>query len=501
MKIQQLLDHYRMSRNPFSEEDAQTDLVFKDHCINGTHHPAWDKIYGDPKEPATSIVFGEKGSGKTALRLQVAHHLQEYNRQHQGERLFVIHFDDFNHFLDRFRDKLGGRRKRIERALAEWRLWDHMDAILTLGITGLIDRILAVAHPSDHTPGHVDAAAANRLDRHQCRDLLLLAACYDQSTAETVLGRWHRLRRKLRFWTTGSYWQFALGILATLTVATIVTALMVNGQWVWVQRYWLYLIVLLAGWTPWLRRAWQRFWLARGIVKQVRVGNLDSRSLRRILGHFTCGELSGQPLPCKPRTDDRYELLTKFQGILKTIGFSGMVVLVDRIDEPHLINGSANLMKALLWPLLDNKFLKQPGLGLKLLLPIELTQFIDREEREFYERARLDKQNMIPSLEWTGEALYDIANDRMKACSQNGEVPSLLDLFDNSVTEQHIIDSFRNLRVPRHLFKFLYRLLVTHSGAHTDQDPCWKISRETFESVLAVFMREQDALDRGLTVR
>jgi hypothetical protein len=68
MKIQQFLEHHGVAHNPFAEEDAQSDLVFKEHCISSTYHPTWDKIYGDPSEPATSIVFGEKGAGKTALR-------------------------------------------------------------------------------------------------------------------------------------------------------------------------------------------------------------------------------------------------------------------------------------------------------------------------------------------------------------------------------------------------------------------------------------------------
>jgi len=38
-------------------------------------------------------------------------------------------------------------------------------------------------------------------------------------------------------------------------------------------------------------------------------------------------------------------------------------VLVDRVDEPHLINGSAELMKSLVWPMLDNKFPQASGLA------------------------------------------------------------------------------------------------------------------------------------------
>ena len=60
MKIQQFLEHHGIVANPFAEEDAQADPVFRDHCIASTYHPTWDKIYGDPAQPSTSIVFGEK---------------------------------------------------------------------------------------------------------------------------------------------------------------------------------------------------------------------------------------------------------------------------------------------------------------------------------------------------------------------------------------------------------------------------------------------------------
>ena len=146
-----------------------------------------------------------------------------------------------------------------------------------------------------------------------------------------------------------------------------------------------------------------------------------SASLRRMLMRFPKRDIDGQPLPESQRTDDRFELLAKFQGVLKSLGCDGIVVLVDRVDEPHLITGSVERMRALVWSMLDNKFLKQPGLGLKLLLPSELADFMQREDRDFYQRARLDKQNMVPSLEWTGQALYDLANARIRSCGANGQ--------------------------------------------------------------------------------
>jgi hypothetical protein len=157
-------------------------------------------------------------------------------------------------------------------------------------------------------------------------------------------------------------------------------------------------------------------------------------------------------------------------------------------------------MKALVWPMLDNKFLKQPSFGLKLLLPAELYAYVEKEDRDFYQRARLDKQNMVPSLEWTGESLYDLANARVRSCGTGGHQPTIRDLIDPAVSDSRLVEAFRSLRVPRHLFKFLYRLIVAHCHAHTDDKPVWQISPETFESTLAVYRRDQDAADRGLQV-
>src|SRR5437667_6728546 len=171
MKVQQFLDHHGIARNPFAEEDAQTDPVFKEYCIESTYHPTWDKVYGDPSEPSTAIIFGEKGSGKTAMRLQLARHLELYNERHPGQRLFVVHYDDFNPFLDRFRDRLSKRNRRPDRVLQQWKLWDHMDAILTLSITGIVDRILENRQPSGGVICKIEQSKVDQLDRHQARDL------------------------------------------------------------------------------------------------------------------------------------------------------------------------------------------------------------------------------------------------------------------------------------------------------------------------------------------
>jgi len=493
MKIQQFLEHHGIAANPFADEDAQSDLVFKGACIQTTYHPAWDKIYGDPSEPATAVVFGEKGSGKTALRLQIVRRLTEYNADHPDQQSFVVEYADFNPFLDRFRERFAGRRRRPERALEFWRLWDHMDAVLALGVTQLVDRLLGFKR-ARHPAARDEVLSGKELDATQVRDVMLLAACYDQSTAENPEQRWHQLRKKLRFATWRAKWDWAVGILVTLAVLGLIVGLQ---DWTWLKTYWPYLAIA-AGWLPRIGRLVKWHWKAFRIARNTQSLNHNTNLLRRVLTQFPPGQIVGQPLPDSQRTDDRYELLAKLQGVLRSLGFEGLIILVDRIDEPYLINGDTNRMRALLWPMLDNKFLKHPGLGAKLLLPSELERLLDREDRDFHQRARLDKQNLIRSLQWTGQSLYDLANDRIRATAADGASPSLTELFDGSVDQARLIAAFESLRVPRHLFKFMYRLMTQHCNAHSDESPVWEISSSTFESVLALYRRDQEAFEQGV---
>ncbi|NBW86182.1 MAG: hypothetical protein EBR23_04970 [Planctomycetia bacterium] len=487
MKVQEFLEHHGIAGNPFAEEDAQNDSVFKRTCLETTFHPAWDKIYGNPADPSTSVVFGEKGSGKTALKLQMARQFERHNAAHPQARTFVVLYDDFNPFLDRFASR--GRRGRApEKSLGQWKLWDHMDAILSLAVTQLVNTLAETVRPRP------------RLTRPQARDLALLAACYDQSTAESFPARWSALCRRIAYRAWLGNWPWLLAMAVTFVFLAALAWGAWRGDLSWAGRWWPWL-GLLAGWTPCLWRRLRVTWKAWRIVCSMRTGNRTVGELSRALAGIPDTDLAGQPLPAWARSDDRYELFGKLQGVLAALGWTGMVVIVDRLDEPHLINGSAERMRQVIWPILDNKFLKSPGMGFKLLLPEELYRFVEREDEQFNQRARLDKQNLVSSLEWSGETLYDIASARVKAASVGTLPATLAMLFDDSVDQRRLIDGLRSLRVPRQLFKFLYRLLVAHCHAHTDERPVYRIPLDRFERELAVFRREQDAFDRGLAPR
>jgi hypothetical protein len=216
----------------------------------------------------------------------------------------------------------------------------------------------------------------------------------------------------------------------------------------------------------------------------------DVGQLQQLLMKMPSKELDEQPLPQSQRSDDRYAMLEKLQLLLRSLGFPGLIVIIDRVDEPDLINGQAERMKQLVWPLMDNKLLKHENFGIKMLLPVELQPFVERESREFHERARLDKQNVVASFDWTGEALYDLLASRMKACSLPGTIPTPRTFFASDITEARLIAVLHSLRTPRNVFRFLYQLIAEHCKRFRSETPKFDISSDLFETNLAVFQAD-----------
>lgn len=491
MNLQDFLQHHHLIRNPFAEEDAQTDAVFKQHCIDSTFHPAWDKVFGSPADPSTSIVFGPKGSGKTAMRLQLDKHIRAYNRERPEERVFVIHYDDFNGYIGHMQAQMGAwSSRKPEKILQQFGIQDHMDAILIQGVTQLIDQILQTGSSTQNMDASVRQDAVDRLDANQRRDLLLLATCYDQSTLGNTTERWNQLRGRLHIsnWKASTDWVVAW--LGSIIAAIACGVLFYQGYLSLQTAIIAFLIVSLLVSSKYLWRVARCYHRARQIAKSCRVRRQSVPEQARLLLKQPWSAWASEPMPIDRVSATRYELLEKFQHILRTLGFPGIMVLVDRIDEPQLVNGQPERMRLLLWPMLDNKLLKHPGVGFKLLLPQDLQYFVDRESREFHERARLDKQNVISGFDWTGEALFDLTCARMKACAEAGFTPKPTDLFEPAIDNARLIAAMRELRVPRNLFRFLYRVVSEHCKKYTASEPQYRIAVSTFESVLAVSQEE-----------
>lgn len=530
MTLNEFLSHWSITENPFRGEEARNDAVFVRMTGSGglrgtgaklvelqtdtlafpppshplaSFHSDFDKVLGDLHRPSTSIVFGEKGSGKTAIRLQIAARVAQHNAEHPAARVLMVAYDDLNPFLARLHERVGG--KTPLESFQQMRLVDHMDAILHTVVPRLVDAILGLRAQDDPIDLGADVKrVARRLDRYDVRDLLLLQALYDRP--EQAEHRTAELRRRLGAWRSMSV---VLGDTLVLVGPVMLAALFVWGRFFppgWLTGDWpVYALTGLG--ALWLLFAikhavWDRFRLARTcgrIKRQLRVLSRSSRSWARSLRQLPAGCRDPEVLPIGETDEVRYSLFSRLRRLIGAFGYTGMLVVIDRVDEPTLVSGDADRMRAITWPLLNNKFLQQEGLGVKMLLPVELRHALFRESSAFFQDARLDKQNMIERLTWTGPMLYDLCNTRLQACRPAGSPQlALLDLFAEDVTRQDVVDALDQMHQPRDAFKFLYRCMTEHASNVTKDQNAWRIPKLTLDQIRKQEADRVQQLHRGI---
>lgn len=508
MNIESFFQHHGITTNPFAAEEARLDPVFGRLIDQGPTHPEFPKIMGDLSKPSTSIVFGEKGSGKTAIRLLIGKHLEEYNTAHPDARVLAVAYDDLNPVLDNL---LRHRKQDAEAVLDHLRVEDHQDAILSLAVTQIVNGLLGeTGEDAAAMPADLDHRLKKKMRRRDRVDLALLAAIYDRPTSGAVDSRFDGMWRKLRLgWGTGRAAMY-YGAIATTIVAAglgIVFALMADHPWWLAPALGLSVAVaaLLWGWWGW--RHLTRWWLCRKIAKETPAVDRTVGELRQVIVRMSGKDLARQPLPVpqkkgKNERDSRYQLTRRLMEVIQPLGYEGMIVLLDRIDEPTLVAGDAERMQAILWPMFDNKFLKQERIGLKMLLPIELRHQLHRESPKFFQTARLDKQNMVDRLSWSGATLYDLCNNRLRACSSppDGDAQlALTDLFEADVTPDLLIDALDQMHQPRDAFKFLYAVIQEHCRITPEDHAKPRIARLTLESIRRDQAQRVQEFYRGLT--
>jgi hypothetical protein len=519
MKIDTFLAHYGIAENPFGAEEARHDPVFDRLIESELSHPEFAKVLGKVDRPGTSVVFGEKGSGKTAIRMMIANQVAKHNAENPGRLVLVVPYDDLNPVLDQLLASCGGN---AEAALNELRLADHQDAILSIAVTLLNDAILG-EQPADPTastqPAHNPRELKKMLRKlpKQTRvNLAVLSALYDQPRTGSVVNRWRRLRSRLGLgWLRPVPWAWVGASVAILAAVGLgFTHLLKTLQDENEYAQWLLLglglslaaalIFGIAGAVTYFKRRT----LCNRVLTQMPAIKRTHADLSAMFEELGRSGLSGQPLPTdsgKDASDNRYQLTARFIELLGGLGYAGLIVLVDRVDEPTLVHGRADRMRAVIWPMLDNKFLQQKGVGVKLLLPIDLRHLVHRESPAFFEQARLDKQHLVDRLTWSGATLYDVCTTRMRACqgpdsrSQPGQPAQLMDLFAEDVSRDAVIDALDQMQQPRDAFKFLYGLIQEHCRLSPDDQPSYKIARITLDNVRRAHSQRVQDLHRGLS--
>lgn len=500
MNLATFLGHYQISENPFRAEEARHDSVFA-RVETACHHPDYEKIRGDFAQPASSIVFGERGSGKTAIRLQIEDELAIHNRENADARCLPVIYDELNPVLDRFA-RASGKSYAVD-SLKNLKLVDHIDAMMAAIVPKLVDQAVGDARPDSATLlGEHSNRGFRHLEKQARQDFVTLQTCYDRPAA--AASRTARLKRAVRFrsFNGGGLLVWLAGLMFLLCAAATAYVLLwkpTEQLWLWYAAIGVAAALTLTS----LARAgflWMRAnRVARDLARHIRVLDRPTESFRASLRHFSVGDLDRMGFPRTDDDDFRYAMFGRLLSIIRPFGYSSLLILVDRIDEPTLINGEPERMRALVWPLLNNKFLQQDRVGVKLLLPLDLRHLLNREGVDFFREARLDKQNLIERLTWSGAVLYDLCSARLNACRvKESPSMSLRDLFDESVTTQDLVDALDQMQQPRDAFKFVYALIQEHCANVPDERAEFKIARAVLDSIRKQQVERLSGMLRGV---
>lgn len=486
MTIDTFLEHWQLIEHPFRGEEARQDPLLSrmvDASVRMAaenplrpsrmpRHPDYDKIAGEFSRPSTSIVFGEKGSGKTAIRLQLATSAASYNAANPSKRVLLIIYDELAPILQRLHDRVKtvkkGKESPVIDSLKQIRLADHVDAIMCSVVPRLVDALLEQQPQGERIDvGPEPRKGLKKLDKDLKRDITVLQAAYDRPDAADLRSR--ELRK-------------ALGV--RMPAISMIEDVMAFGGWLvplavyflfreskapYNDPIWVTIFTAAMGlWAAALvaRAATERFGIrtrARRLRRQIRISPRTEGSYVRSLRQVHPSWRPSHLLPSTSSDDVRLAMLGRLVRVVRQYGYESAVIVIDRVDEPPLIQGDPERMKAVIWPLLSNRFLQQEGVAFKMLLPIELRHSLMRESAAFFQDARLDKQSTIENLAWSGVALYDLCNQRITASRPPDAPPITLgDMFAPDVTRDSLIDALEQVRQPRDAFKFVYQCIYDH---------------------------------------
>ena len=561
MFAQKWRERWGLATDPFACEDADKDLILSQIDLAAVHS-GFDRVFGDPRSPSPGIVFGEKGSGKSGLRLMMRRRLEEHVEKHPEARVFWAEYIDFNgaiEELSRRLDRDGG--PTAAGVIGSWEIADHLDAILSLGITKLVDAITA---GETFGPGH---RTRPKLGRKQRLDLQILTTLYYRSKTRTVSDALGSVRFAAKLGRPGGSAGRWLMTLLGLAIAAA-PHLVVRSEELSSLHFLgdhplpLYGLGLVVALFPWLRHGvLGRLALrdARNAGRGIRVLAEEPGPLADILHGLSSGERAEFALPDGTSEAVRYDLLQRFLGLLEQYGYKGFYVLMDRVDEPTLLSDNAEWMREFVARILDIKLLQHPALALKLFLPIEMEALWRHATPDQLKRMRLDKSNLIPELKWTGRELYEIADQRLKACATGsgsgsgvssgsgsadagprrtsvasatstpstfpssdtdggdataapaspstgptprGPARQLSDLFAPDLALDHVLETLTALGTPRYAFGFLSEAVGSYvrdlPNDLSDDDDRWRLPRAHFDVTRAGWLDRAGLLRRTL---
>ena len=178
--------------------------------------------------------------------------------------------------------------------------------------------------------------------------------------------------------------------------------------------------------------------------------------------------------------DSSYLLLTRICQLIKRLGYSNVIIFLDKIDEDSRFTNDGEQIAQFIKPLLtDNKLLLCPDLQFAVSLwsiPFENLKSSIRTQK-FY----------CPMLEWHKFDLIRAFNQRIEVYSQPHKAREFHDFFSSDITDEEIslLLTLAN-RNPRDLWHIFNALFHSQFALNANADT---FSRGAYQEALSDFVR------------
>ncbi len=435
MEVDLWLTKMGFKGDPFVIVDADKDPYLDNSLVQNT---SLESILNQFDTPTPYVIFGIRGSGKSAMRIFAEKALKKYNKENPSKEILIIKYIDFNELLS---EKKKPRKipKKVRRFVffsrieyqghenREITLDDHLDNILKLGIESFMEHIDKKIKDAGkkHVKKHFKESS------HLIEKILLLISLYYAPN-----DRSKKLKKLKETMTLLKYKK--------------------SGKWFKKKQK---------------KEIAEKIYLN---IKGIPVSTEDALATVQTTG-VGLYDTVGVP----QNTEDRFSLFRYFMEIIDRLELKGIYLLVDRVDEPTSIKGDSEGMRKLISPLLEDQLLQVKNLGVLLFLPFELA--------DLRKKYRSDRVKTTCPLQWTNLKMKELIEKRMKACSSQNNSISIHSMFSEKGEEK--ADIITNLTTPRNAFRFLSILIKEHCNTVKD---AIEISSETFNSAWREYQNEKE---------
>ena len=390
-----LLRGLGFTSNPFSSYVAEREPDIEQYFVKP---PYYSEILARGKSTESFILFGARGSGKSASR--IAFYKACWIRRKQGRpRPLAIVLDDFQRILGSGLEKVS--------------VGSFVEEVAFRVLEGLLVWLSAL-EPNEREE-YVDRLALN--ERELVKEFLKRFYFNRPELARTTSAK-HALRLLNQAWTTEIK--------------------------IWAEKKWDALADLVAI-------------LSSALVNrasQVEAGLLPG--LRELL-KLNENELSN--------TEYARALFIRLVEIVRIFGFSGVAVLVDKVDETPETNSSAALSARLLYPLMSTtQLLEIDGLGWLVYLWDKVKELYGPSEQG----VRIDKIANA-TIHWPEKFLVDLVDKRLAFFSQNA-VTSFAQLCSGDLSPDATLKELirMSMNSPRELIRILDVTFREHEESGAD---------------------------------